>query len=89
MSQYFRLGCKCANLTKEKGYEYFGLQFFGECWSGPTDRFYRDGPSTKCIGGNFKSCDVKSETECVGKAFTNFIYRLSGLYLLVQYRFSL
>jgi len=72
-----KLACICANKTRSKGYQYFGLQFYGECWSGPTHNFHRDGPSTKCIGNDFKPCDDSSKTECVGRAFTNYIYKLS------------
>ncbi|XP_057306646.1 coadhesin-like [Hydractinia symbiolongicarpus] len=70
------LACKCGNLTRAKGYKYFGLQFYGECWTGPSEMFYRDGKSEKCIGVDFRSCDDVAETECVGKQFTNYIYRL-------------
>lgn len=68
------LACKCANLTKAKGYKYFGLQFYGECWSGPSEQFYRDGNSKQCVGADYKACDDSSATECVGKAMTNYIY---------------
>ncbi|XP_057306541.1 coadhesin-like [Hydractinia symbiolongicarpus] len=68
------LACKCYSLAKEKGFRYFGLQFYGECWSGPSERYFRDGPSTKCIGNDFKSCNKSTDTECVGAPFTNYIY---------------
>ena len=71
------MACKCANKTKTLGYDYFGMQFFGECWSGPTHQFYRDGKSEKCIGPKFKPCnDENPEELCVGKAYTNYIYTL-------------
>lgn len=69
--------CECARLAKEKGYQFFGLQFFGECWSGPGANFARDGPSKNCIGSNFKPCNEKDpESACVGRQFTNFVYKL-------------
>ena len=71
----FSLACACAEKAKEKGYEYFGLQFFGECWSGPSLEPDRDGLSTNCIGNNYKPCDDSSDTECIGKAFTNYVYK--------------
>jgi len=68
------LACECYRLTKERGHRYFGLQFWGECWSGPALNFHRDGPSTKCVNSAYQACDVESQIECVGKAFTNYIY---------------
>jgi len=69
------LACICAEKSRALGFKFFGLQFFGECWSGPTLNFARDGPSKKCVNGNFKKCDANdNSTVCVGKAFTNYIY---------------
>lgn len=58
----------CANLAKEKRLEYFGVQFYGECWSGPGagETFARDGPSDACYEG-------------VGKKKTNAVYRIEDL----------
>jgi len=41
---------KCAELAKKNGYKYFGIQFFGECWSGPDSKVHysRDGIATNC-----------------------------------------
>lgn len=69
-----RLACKCSYLTKLRGHRYFGLQFYGECWSGPSLQYDRDGPSEQCIGNDFKPCINETKTECVGKAFTNYVY---------------
>lgn len=48
--------------------EYFGVQFYGECWSGPGagETFARDGPSEACYEG-------------VGKKKTNAVYRIEDL----------
>ncbi|XP_078373834.1 coadhesin-like [Oculina patagonica] len=76
------LACRCAQKALEKGYTVFGLQFFGECWSGPSAElnFNRDGIASadKCIM-NLQSptdCDQSSSQECVGVQKTNYIYRL-------------
>jgi len=74
------LYCKCAELAKAKGHKVFGLQFYGECWSGK-DALYlfnRDGAAAEedCVGIDYKTCDNEAETECIGKAFTNYIYKL-------------
>lgn len=57
----------CAKQAKENGYLYFGVQFYGECWSGPLAHmtYNKDGPSTECIAG-------------VGKGFANSVYMLTG-----------
>lgn len=58
----------CAQKAKEMGYLCFGLQFYGECWSGPQAclTYDRDGPSNEsCIHG-------------VGKGRANSVYMLSG-----------
>ena len=48
--------------------EYFSVQFFGECWSGPNagKTFARDGESKKCYKG-------------VGDKNANYVYRLEDL----------
>jgi len=57
----------CAEEAKKKGYLYFGLQFYGECWSGPMAHltYDRDGSSKKCDLG-------------VGKRRANSVYMLTG-----------
>lgn len=56
---------KCAELVHDRGWEYFSLQFFGECWSGENGRltYDRNGQSNNCVLG-------------VGKESANFVYRL-------------
>lgn len=55
----------CAKEVKEAGYMYFGLQFYGECWSGPQAHltYDEDGESRHCTLG-------------VGKERANFVYKL-------------
>ena len=57
---------KCALLAKAKNYKYFGLQFYGECWSGPSvdSSFSKDGKSPQCDSG-------------VGKSNAIFVYKFS------------
>ena len=56
----------------------FGLQFYGECWSGTSgeERYAMQGKSDRCIGVDYKPCDDKVVTECIGKDRTNYIYQL-------------
>lgn len=74
------LACRCAALAKERGHTVFGLQFYGECWSGKDALFQynRDGEADEsdCVGIDYQTCDDKAESECVGKAFTNYIYKI-------------
>lgn len=56
----------------------FGLQYYGECWSGPEscDQYSRHGDSQLCIGKNYTRCDIDDESECVGESNVNFVYLL-------------
>jgi len=76
------LACRCAKKAEEKGYQYFGLQFFGECWSDVegASRFYKDGeaPQEKCFQelGQDGDCKLTDDKECVGKQAVNYVYRV-------------
>lgn len=54
---------ECARRVSEKGFRYFGLQFYGECWSGMNAHrtYNKQGTSTRCIYG-------------VGRKKANFVY---------------
>jgi len=70
--------CRCAALAKAKGYTVFGLQFYGECWSGPELENYKSvGKAEKgsCIGPDYKPCSPW-DRHCVGKQFMNFVYKI-------------
>ena len=67
----------------------FGLQYYGECWSGPDscDQYSRYGDSQLCIGKNYTRCDVNDDSECVGEGNANFVYLLlEGETLIVVQR---
>ena len=71
----------CAEAVSKIGYTMFGLQFYGECWSGEnaTESFDRDGKSNRCITmGNyeFKQCIDDSDEACTGVDRTNYVYRI-------------
>lgn len=78
------LACRCAAEMKKKGYRVFGLQFYGECWSGPNAEklFNKDGEGTSCIQdlqnleSQVASCNKTSLQECTGGALSNYIYKL-------------
>lgn len=57
----------CAEEAFRQGYTMFGMQYYGECWSGkdPEKYYNKEGKSRNCING-------------VGKAYTNYVYRIKG-----------
>lgn len=54
---------KCSTLANANGYQYFGIQFYGECWGSKHISYDKDGKSQKCVVG-------------VGKAGANYVYKL-------------
>ena len=70
---------ECARRTSEKGLSHFGLQFYGECWSGVNAyrTYNKQGNSSKCIYG-------------VGKKKANFVYAFvkKGTFYLISINFS-
>ena len=78
--------CRCSQLAKAGGYDYFGIQFYGECWAGNAKDATRHGISKGgCVDASLKdgSCGPKS-TECAGKCGENFVYRITSKYLLTK-----
>ena len=77
-SSAFRLIDHCAKRTKSKGYSYFGIQHYGECWSGDAaDRTYSMyGNSTNCVNADYEKCNSDYACQCTGKENANFVYRL-------------
>ncbi|XP_032235489.2 coadhesin [Nematostella vectensis] len=75
------LACRCAEKARASGYRMFGLQFYGECWSGPSAelRYSNDGPSENCFQQLIKpyTCVKSDPVECVGGAKTNYVYMLT------------
>ena len=82
-STFLSLACACAEKAKENGWQYFGLQFWGECWGGPSLEYDKYGPSAECKAntkdpatGKYGSCDDASAGECVGLQWSNYVYKL-------------
>ena len=71
--------CRCAKAAIDKGYKYFGLQFWGECWSGPTlsaeIEYYKYGEGDACYGTEYNLCH-DGDVNCVGASSHNFIYEI-------------
>ena len=74
---------RCAEAVSKKGYTIFGLQFYGECWSGDhvNETYDRDGDSSQCLSAvndEFKPCNDDSDGACVGAAKANYVYKIVG-----------
>lgn len=60
-----------------KGYFFFGIQFYGECWSvvDVVQWFNIYSKSDKCVDIEFKvGCDIIRNKLCVGVVYVNFVY---------------
>ncbi|KAL9957679.1 hypothetical protein ACROYT_G034603 [Oculina patagonica] len=69
--------CRCAKIVKAKGYTVFGLQFYGECWSGAPGTYDLNklAPKSSCVGDDYKECG-KLDRTCIGEQWTNFVFEL-------------
>ena len=64
-----KLIADCSAIARNNGWQYFAIQFFGECWSGDTStiNYGRDGASTNCY------------IDKVGKQSTMMVYKWVNL----------
>ena len=75
----YRIVSDCAKATLKQGFSYFGIQFYGECWSGVSKIAYDAvGKSDNCTGPNFKKCDDTPCSYCVGGAKVNYVYKINS-----------
>ncbi|XP_028410487.1 uncharacterized protein LOC114533162 [Dendronephthya gigantea] len=74
------LVCDCAKKAKEKGFTYFGLQFYGECWGSEKAglTFAKYGKTERCWNGNYSKCQKSDKGHCVGRDNANFVFKLSA-----------
>jgi len=74
------LVCSCAKRAKAKGYKYFGIQYFGECWSGPgNDSYKKHKRPGVCKSAAFQACKVGAGSRdcfCTGDQHSNYVYQL-------------
>ncbi|XP_078375057.1 uncharacterized protein LOC144658501 isoform X1 [Oculina patagonica] len=72
------LVCRCAVATSNRGYVFFGIQFYGECWSSAdaAQRFFIYHPNDKCVNTEYKPCDKASDNACAGVAHMNYVYEI-------------
>ncbi|XP_078346505.1 uncharacterized protein LOC144631811 [Oculina patagonica] len=73
------LACRCAKKAHERGMTFFGLQFYGECWSGENghNTFALDGPHQACTDQCYQPCQHYSKF-CVGQNFANYVYKIKN-----------
>lgn len=63
---------QCAQVAHDVGYEYFAVQFYGECWGGKGagKTYSKYGKSSDCW-------EINKQTGFgVGESLTNFVYRI-------------
>ncbi|KAL9968558.1 hypothetical protein ACROYT_G020666 [Oculina patagonica] len=70
------LVCRCASKARDMGYQYFGIQYYGECWAGKD--FTSPKRKKSCIDEYYKKCNkTGSNRICAGKTWTNFVYEVA------------
>ncbi|XP_028401439.1 vegetative cell wall protein gp1-like isoform X2 [Dendronephthya gigantea] len=75
-----KLICRCAEQANQKRFTLFGIQHYGDCWSGmqsSVNNYESQGRSRACIGGDQAPCEEGSAA-CVGEDGANFVYELTG-----------
>jgi len=73
-----KFACRCAEAAKNHNATFFGMQFYGECWSSQSGHLTYDvnGLSTsKCIDQCAEPCKLHSKF-CSGKNFANYVYKI-------------
>ena len=77
------MACRCYEKAKAKGFEYFSIRYWGECWGGKDLKNLESAltnPSRKsssCHSINYKECNLSSETECAGQVDTEYLYTVA------------
>ncbi|XP_028401393.1 fibropellin-1-like isoform X2 [Dendronephthya gigantea] len=69
--------CECAKQARKKDYRYFGLQFYGECWSGMhSERLFSIKKPSQCLGYEYKTCEDSTNSACTGGGGYNYVYEI-------------
>ena len=69
--------CDCIHKVNKKGYSVFGLQFYGECWSGPRAgcSYEKFGKTKGCVNEYKDTCSDDSGLLCSGDSPTHtYVY---------------
>lgn len=74
---------QCADAASQRGFTIFGLQFYGECWSGENASltYARDGKSDRCVSAvdnelQLQPCKDDSSEACTGASQSNYVYKI-------------
>ncbi|KAL9980069.1 hypothetical protein ACROYT_G008610 [Oculina patagonica] len=79
-----RFTCECALMARQRNYEYFGIENYGECWSGLNANYSVHGPSGKCKVVKdyvcaFEACVEQEHGDvrlCFGGPMTLYVYAI-------------
>lgn len=73
----------CAEAASQRGFTIFGLQFYGECWSGEnaSQTYARDGKTDQCVSAvddqlDIQPCNDDSDDACTGVGKSNYVYKI-------------
>lgn len=79
----FSFTCACALKARRKNYDYFGIEYYGECWGGRNVQYSVHGMSGRCemIKANecaFEVCDQQRNDSrlCVGGPRVLFVFEI-------------
>lgn len=77
------LACRCEAMARNKGFSYFAIGFYGECWAGKdttavANHILNPGvhDSSECVGGDYGICDHSSSEPCAGVEDNEYIYEI-------------
>ena len=72
------LVCRCAEAAANRGFVFFGIQFYGECWSSAdaAQHFFKYHSNDKCVDTEYEACDTASDKACAGVAHMNYVYEI-------------
>ena len=73
---------QCARVAHDIGYEYFAIQFYGECFGGRNagTRYNKYGKSSSCW-------EFEKESRLgIGSHFSNFVYRIKQVCKVERFR---
>ena len=72
------LVCRCAQAAANRRFVFFGIQFYGECWSSAdaAQRFFKYHSNDKCVDTEYEACDTANDKACAGVARMNYVYEI-------------
>ena len=76
------MACRCNEEAGKKGFTYFTLAFWGECYGGSDEaavtQLLRDRAQIQqCKSRNFQMCNDGDIYECAGQAHAEYLYKVA------------